>query len=261
MSGADPESGDGRGDRPGELARAITERFGLDADGYRHGPCRAEREADGGAWTLVWTDGPTVGQVLREVGPGAGPEAAEPRCRRVLSEETVALGAVRLATGDGAEGDGVRPAITPEAVERLWFDVPFPRPATDRERALVYAVVYEAHDNERRNRVADGRICDLVATAGLARFLERMRLPLTPAELLTARYAAAHGHPAWRYRLIPMAVPALLRAVLADRAASPELLAAALTLVPEWEGEREGAAPELREAATALRERLRRTWP
>ncbi|MFE2558665.1 hypothetical protein ACFXGT_22110 [Streptomyces sp. NPDC059352] len=210
--------------------------------------------------------GPTVDQVLRETGPGA----AEPRCRRVLSEETVALGAVRLATGDGAEGDadadaegdGVRSAITPEAVERLWYDVPFPRPATDRERALVYAVVYEAHDNERRNRVADGRICDLVAAAGLARFLERMRLPLTPAELLTARYAAAHGHPAWRYRLIPMAVPALLRAVLADRAASPELLAAALTLVPESEGEHEGAAPGLREATTALRERLRRTtWP
>lgn len=261
MRGADPEPGDGRGDHPDELARAVTGRFGLDAERYRHGPCRAEREAGDAAWTLVWTDGPTVDQVLREVGPGVGPEAVEPRCRRVLSEETVALGAVRLATGNGAAASGVRPVITPEAVERLWYDVPFPRPATDRERALVYAVVYEAHDSERSNRVADGRICGLVATAGLARFLERVRLPLTPAELLTARYAASHGHPAWRDRLVPMAVPTLLRAVLADRTASSELLGAALTLVSEPEGEPEGAAPELREAATALRERLCRTWP
>lgn len=248
MSGTDPEPGDGREARTGALARVVTERFGLDADGYRHGPCRAERGAADDAWTLAWTDGPTVAQVLRELGP----EGEGVRCRRLLSEETVALGAVRLAT-EGAPG--VRPVITPEAVERLWCEVPSPRPATERERALVYAVVYEAHDNARSNRVADGRICDLVATAGLAWFLKRMRVPLTPAELLTARYAAAHGHLAWKYRLTPMAVPALLRAVLADRRASPELLTAALALASERDD-----GPYASEAAT-LGERLRRPWP
>lgn len=256
MSGTDPEPGDDRradSDHRAALdglARVITERFGLDADEYRHGPCRAERGADDGAWTLVWTDGPTVEQVLREIGPEGDGEG--PRCRRLLSEETVALGAVRLAT---AGAPGVRPGITPEAVERLWYDVPFPRPATERERSLVYAVVYEAHDNARGNRVADGRICDLVATAGLAWFLQRMRVPLTPAELLTARYAAAHGHLAWKYRLEPMAAPTLLRAVLADRRASPELLTAALDLAAEREDGVYGSA------AIELAERLRRPWP
>ncbi|MFD3659795.1 hypothetical protein ACFWVF_04175 [Streptomyces sp. NPDC058659] len=248
MSGTDPEPGDGREARTGELARVITERFGLDVDGYRHGPCRAVRGTDDGAWTLTWTDGPTVEQVLRELGP----EGEGPRCRRLLSEETVALGAVQLAT-EGAPG--VRPGITPEAVERFWYDVPFPRPATERERALVYAMVYEAHDNARSNRVAAGRICDLVATPGLAWFLERMRVPLAPAELLTARYAAAHGHLAWRYRLTPMAVPTLLRAVLADRRASPELLTAALALASE---RNDGTYAS---EAAELGERLHRPWP
>ncbi|MCX5393590.1 hypothetical protein [Streptomyces sp. NBC_00094] len=251
MSGADPGPGDGRAARLDELARVVTERFGLDADGYRHGPCRAEREADDDTWTLAWTDGPTVEQVLRE----AGPEGEGLPCRRRLSEETVALGAVRLATGvPWAPGGAARPRITPEAVERLWYDVPFPRPATDRERALVYAVVYEARDNSRANRVPAGRICDLVAATGLAPFAERMRIPLTPVELLTARYAAAHGHPAWRYRLAPLDAPTLLRAVLADRRASAELLAAALTLASGPDGEHGAVADE-------LRERLRRPWP
>ncbi|MFB7587852.1 hypothetical protein [Streptomyces sp. NPDC056169] len=258
------EPTDDRGARPRELARVVTERFGLDADGYRHGPCTAERGADhsaergadgangvfGDVWTLVWTDGPTVEQVLRELGPEGDGEG--PRCRRLLSEGTVALGAVRLAMG-GAPG--VRPGITPEAVERLWYDVPFSGPATDRERALVYAVVYEAHDNARGNRVGDGRICDLVAAAGLAWFLERMRVPLAPAEILTARYAAAHGHLAWKYRLTPMAVPTLLAAVRADRRASPELLTAALALASGPDGGADEAT------VTELRGRLGPRWP
>ncbi|MGW6395772.1 hypothetical protein ACWFR1_35925 [Streptomyces sp. NPDC055103] len=252
VSGTGPEPDDEQRAGLEGFARMITERFGLDTDEYRrHGSCRAERGPDGDAWTLVWTDGPTVEQVLRAIEPEGDGDG--PRCRRLLSEETVALGAVRLAMA-GATGGG-RQGITPEAVERLWYDVPFPRPVTERVRALVHAVVYEAHDNARSNRVADGRICDLVATAGLAWFLRRTGVALTPAEFLTARYAAAHGHPAWRHRLEPMAVPTLLRAVLADRRASPELLTAALDLTAERE---DGAYDS---AATELAERLRRPWP
>ncbi|MFC8583517.1 hypothetical protein ACFUGD_02905 [Streptomyces sp. NPDC057217] len=236
----------GRGERSYGLARTVAERFG-------HGPFRIEHT--GGAERLVWTDGPTVAQVeaaVREAGPerAGGP----PRRLRLLSEGTVALGAVRLVVEAGrASGGRARPRITPGDVERLWRDVPFPSPATDRERDLAHAVVHRAHDDRRSNHVGAGPICDLVTTVGLAWFLERVRAPLAPAELLTARYAATHAHPAWRYCLTPMPVPALVRAVLADRRAGPEVLAAALTLVSE-----PGSSyDEEIDAAAALRERLR----
>ncbi|MFF7852445.1 hypothetical protein ACFZDF_33385 [Streptomyces sp. NPDC007910] len=234
---------------PHGLARVVTERFG-------HGPFRIEHT--GGTERLVWTDGPTVEQVAAAVRE-AGPErvAEPPRCLRLLSEETVALGAVRLAVEAGrGPGRRARRGITPGDVERLWRDVPFPSPATDRERDLVYAVVYQAHDDRRSNHVGAGPVCDLVTTVGLAWFLERVRAPLAPAELLTARYAATHAHPAWRYCLTPMPVPALVRAVIADRRAGPGVLAAALAPVAEPGSsydEEIDAAAELRERPRGFR--------
>lgn len=196
-------------------------------------PVEVGHDPGTGAWTYTWTDGPTAEQVRRDA------EAAEPEAARGLrylrrySENVIALGAVRLAVATSAEDALQRPAISPAAVEGLWWDVAHPGPATDRERSLVYAVVYEVHDAHRRNQVTAKEICDQVAQYGLAPLLRRIGAPLTPVEALTAHYAPTHAHPAWHTRLAPMSATEAFEAVRHDPNASAELIEAALTLLPE----------------------------
>jgi hypothetical protein len=213
-------------------------------------PVEVEHDRGSGAWTYAWTDGPTAEQVRRDA------EAAEPEAARGLrylrrySENVVALGAIRLAIATSAEDALQRPQISPAAVEGLWWDVPHPGPATDRERSLVYAVVYEVHDAHHRNQATAREICDLVAQYGLAPLLRRTGAPLSPIETLTAHYAPTHAHPAWHTRLAPMSATAAFEAVRHDPNATREHIEAALTLLPEL--------PDTYAAAGAhLRSRLR----
>ncbi|MEU3706305.1 hypothetical protein AB0E82_28925 [Streptomyces anulatus] len=213
----------------------------------------AVHDPDTGRWTLEWTDGETVEGVERAV-RAAGPEAARGlrhglHCRRRLSESAVALGAVRLATS--TDGSGPRPHVDAAAVEAFWRDVRLPSPLTEREALLVYGLIYQVHDDYRHNEAEPEQICHLVRQAGLAVILLRTRAALTPAELLTARYAGSHGHPAWRYCLVPMDDALLVRAVDEDRTATADHLRAALTLA--------AGLPDTPEAVTSrLRARLRR---
>ncbi|MEU4029884.1 hypothetical protein [Streptomyces anulatus] len=209
----------------------------------------AVHDPDTGRWTLEWTDGETVEGVERAV-RAAGPEAARGlRYRRRLSESAVALGAVRLATS--TDGSGPRPRVDTTAVEAFWRDVRLPSPLTEREALLVYGLIHQVHDDHRRNEAEPEQICHLVRQAGLAVILLRTRAALTPAELLTARYAGSHGHPAWRYCLVPMDDARLVRAVDEDRTATADHLRAALTLT--------AGLPDTPEAVTSrLRARLRR---
>jgi hypothetical protein len=117
--------------------------------------------------------------------------------------------------------------LSPSAAEELCRDVPHPSPATERERLLVYAVIYQAHDNRRRNRVSAHEICELIAQHGPAPFLRRAGGALTPIETVTAHYAPTHTHPAWQYRLTPMTATAAFKAVRHDPKASRELIEAA----------------------------------
>ncbi|MFI6646183.1 hypothetical protein ACIBI8_00980 [Streptomyces sp. NPDC050529] len=237
------------------LARTLTERFALDAHRkpHRHGVVEAEWSGSVPAWTFVWTDGPTVAQV-RAACREDDPEASDGlRYARTLSEDTVALGVVRL-TVSPVDGTGRRPLVRPADVEALFRDEPFPTPSTERERALVYAVVYELHDAHRSNRSRPEEICGFVGQYGLAMFLRRSGTGLTPVEVLTAHYAATHAHPAWRHRLSPMDADVLVRAVRADPRASAELITAALALLPGLPAGFDGAGDE-------LRARLARTAP
>lgn len=184
-------------DTPSPTRRVLTVRFGLDR--HRHGEVEAGWSRSAGAWTFAWTDGPTVARVraaCRESGP-------EPVCGlryvRTLSEDAVALGTVRLTVAP-ADGTGRRSPVQPADVEALWADEPFTAPRSERERALVYAVVYEAHEARRRNRAEAEEICALVNQYGLAVFLRRRGAASSPVEILTARYAATHAHPAWCHR-------------------------------------------------------------
>ncbi|MGC5536277.1 hypothetical protein [Streptomyces sp. SR-10] len=214
----------------------------------------AVHDPDTGRWTLEWTDGETVEGVERTV-RAAAPEAARGfrgglHYRRRLSESAVALGAVRLATS--TDGSGARPDVNAAAVEAFWRDVRLPSPLTEREALLVYGLIYQVHDDHRRNEAEPEQICYLVRQAGLAAILLRRPEALTPAELLTARYAGSHGHPAWRYCLVPMDDARLVRAVHTDRTATADHLEAALTLA--------AALPDTPEAVTSqLRARLRRS--
>ncbi len=215
------------------VLRRLTDRLG-----------QAEVAYEAGVWTVTWTDGPPVAQV-RQAAEEAAPEAVgRLECRRVLTQDTVALGAVRLATGPGPEGGGRR-QISPEAVEDLWREVVLPSPATDRELGLVYAVIYEIHNNHHRNVAHAHEICDLVAD-GLARHALRAAVPLTPLETLTNHYASGPARRAWRFRLTPLAPADAFQAVHADPRASPEHIAAALTLLPGLPADFSTAAAELR---------------
>jgi hypothetical protein len=104
--------------------------------------------------------------------------------------------------------------------------VPHPSPATERERLLVYAVIYQAHDNRRRNQVPADEICELIAQHGLAPFLRRAGGALTPIETVTAHYAPTHTHTAWQYRLTPMTATTAFKAVRHDPKASRQLIEA-----------------------------------
>jgi hypothetical protein len=196
-------------------------------------PVEIEHDPGTGAWTYTWTDGPTAEQMRRDA------EAAEPEAARGLrylrrySESVVALGAVRLAVATSAEDALQRPEISPATVEALWWDVPHPGPATERERSLAYAVVYEVHDAHHRNQATGREICESVARYGLAPLLHRVGAPLAPIETLTAHYAPTHAHPGWHFRLAPMSATAAFEAVRHDPGATRERIEAALTLLPE----------------------------
>jgi hypothetical protein len=219
------------------LAEAVTDRFGLD------GRRPVEAVYADSEWTLEWTDGPTVEQVQRAA--GAEPEAAEDvRCVRKLSEGSIALGAVRLVVSGVASARGRVPVST-AAVHGFWRSVALPAPDTDRERRLVYAAIYQVHDNHRSNVADHQEICDEIA-AGLAPLAQRSGVVLTPVEALTARYAVGRDRAAWFYGLAPMPAADAFQAVCADPQASAETIAAALTLLQELPATTTAAADRLR---------------
>ncbi|MFD8976527.1 hypothetical protein [Streptomyces sp. NPDC059593] len=240
-----------RATRLRRLARTLTDRFGLGA--HRHGAVEAEWSESARAWAFVWTDGPTVAQVRAACLEAEPTASGGLRYARMLSQDAIALGAVRL-TVCPATGASRRPLLRPADIEALLSDEPFPAPRTDRERVLVYAVLYEIHNAHHRNEARSEEVCEIINQYGLAVFLRRCGAELSPVEILTAHYATTHAHPAWRYRLVPMDATVLFRAVQEDPRATMELVTAALTLLP-------GLPAEYVEAGDELRTRLKHAAP
>ncbi|MFF2777671.1 hypothetical protein ACFVU3_22490 [Streptomyces sp. NPDC058052] len=151
------------------LAAAVGERLGT-----------AVAAAAGDVPALVWTDGPTVARVAAAARAVAPEAAGRLAFRRELSEASVALGAIRLAEAPGPAGGGRRAPVSPSAVAELWRDTPLPARPTAREEKLVYALLYEVHDDHRSNRVTAEQICDGPAVRGVAALARRMGVALAP---------------------------------------------------------------------------------
>lgn len=224
------------------LARALTERFGIDE--RKLGPIEAVYSESTSQWTLEWTDGPTVEQ-LRRTARRAEPEAAASlHYARNLTEDSTALGAVRLAISNAARLKG-RTHISTAAVHDFWSSVPLPVHTTDRERRLVYGAIYQLRDNHHANFADHQEICDEIA-AGLAPLAKRAGAALTPIETLTAQYAVGRDRAAWHYGLTPMRSADAFQAVCEDPRASTEAITAALTLQPDLPATTTAAAARLR---------------
>ncbi|MGY3339650.1 hypothetical protein ACVW0K_005749 [Streptomyces filamentosus] len=127
--------------------------------------------------TLVWTDGPTAGRAEEAVRAVAPEAAGRLAFRRELSERSVALGALRLAEEPGPLACGPSRPVSPADVAALWRDTPLPVRATVREEQLLYALLYEVHDDHRSNHVTPQQICDGLRVRGVAALARRMGLP------------------------------------------------------------------------------------
>ncbi|MGW5677265.1 hypothetical protein ACWEV4_19655 [Streptomyces sp. NPDC003860] len=227
-------AGDGEAEEGG--AQRVAEALGA-ATGHE---IRANTDGSG----VVWTDGPTVEAMRRAAAEVTGARGRHTGLRRELSAEAVALGAIRM-TADHATG-GPGGGIGPASVAAFLQDTPLPAATTERERALVYAVIYQVRDDHRRNTARPEDICDLVAS-GLGHLARR--LDLSPLELLTARYASGAARHAWQRALVPMPAKDAFLAVHRDPCARAEHVRAALAVLPE-------PPPELEAAAASLRARL-----
>ncbi|QNP61572.1 hypothetical protein [Streptomyces genisteinicus] len=228
---APPEDGGTDGGDARRAAEALGIRLGHEF--------RAETDGLG----VVWTDGPTVEAVRRAAAEVPGADDPRLGLRRELSASAVALGAVRMAVDEAPVPGG---GIAPASVDAFWQHTALPAPTTERERDLVYAVIYEVRDDRRNNTARHADICDLVAS-GLGRLARR--LDLSPLERLTARYATGTARHAWHRSLAPMPPEDALLAVHGDPCARPEHVRAALTVFPV-------PPPQLAAATASLRARL-----
>ncbi|QKV98210.1 hypothetical protein HUT19_41550 (plasmid) [Streptomyces sp. NA02950] len=238
-----------RSSRLRRLAGTLGEKYQLDWSRGEH----IEPEYDDARreWTYRWTDGPTVEQI-RRAARKADREATDGLVyRRELSQQTVALGAIRLAM-DPATGVDFRdrPSITPSAVAELWRTVSKPHPRDARETAMVTAILAEANGDRGRNWAQDYDICKLVQEQGLATFLRRAGVELSPIERLTERYAPPRASLAWSHRLVPMTALEAFSAVQANPTARADAVADALTLLPTLHAELDQAAAELQSRVT-----------
>lgn len=230
--------------RLNRIASELNTKYGLDWQRGEH--IDAEYDDTRHQWSYGWTDGPTVEQVRRAARKMDREVTEGLVYRRELSQKTVALGAIRLAMAPTARRDfRDRPSITPSDVEELWRTVSKPRPRDAREEAMAAAIVAEANGDRGLNWASGYDLCRLVQERGLAVFLRRAGVELTPIERLTDRYASSPASLAWSHQLTPMTALEAFSAVQADTKAKPQAVTDALTLLPDLHAALDNAAADL----------------
>jgi hypothetical protein len=237
-----------------KLVTILSEQFKLEYS--KHEWIEAEYDERRAEWTLAWTDGPTVTQVTRAA-RAADREAVEGvRYERRYSQRAYALGAIHWALA-GADLQGGSGWWAASRVEEHLAKTKNPgRPKPGRETDMVQRLIAAA-DGDHGSHWAQGTdICGLVDKRGLSWLLipagkPEERLPLTPLELLTARYARGEKQKAWWQHLTPLTELEAFAAVQADHEAPAEAVEAVLALVPDVHAAIDAAVADLRSRVPA----------
>ncbi|MGW0562888.1 hypothetical protein ACWDZ4_20270 [Streptomyces sp. NPDC003016] len=223
------------------LTSQLAEEFGL-----RPREVEAEYDERRRVWSIQWLDGPTAGQMQRAAKKRDAEVLTDVTFRRDYTNPVWALAAIRMAMA--AEEAEDFPWISAWEARR-WLDkVKNPRPRNERERAMATRLV-EASVSSTSSYPDDERMCKLVSTKGIAWLLRggtEEAPALSPIELLTDRYASGKAHRAWAARLVPLTPLEAFGIVQADPEAPADVVAAALTLVPELHAALDTAAAALR---------------
>ncbi|MFD9248293.1 hypothetical protein [Streptomyces bottropensis] len=234
-----------RAERLRRVAWKLTEQYGLPHD--RQIEAEIDDYARPKRWVFSWRDGPTEAQLRRDAAKLDKEALDGVGFRREYSDTAYAVAAIRCLR-DGDPGDDAYHAnVSLFEAGRLLDTTKNPGPSDDRERYMATRLVKAS---ERRSSVyGDGdAICREATERGLSPLLRGEDAPpLTSIELLTDRYASGSASALWMYRLIPMTPLEAFAAVQADPKASPEHIAAALTLLPELHAALDAAAASLQE--------------
>lgn len=232
-----------------KLASALSEQFKLEYS--KHEWIEAEYDDRRAEWTLSWIDGPTLARVTRAA-RAADEEAVDGvRYQRRYSQQAYALGAIGWAQA-GADLQGGNSWWAVSRVEEHLAKVKNPgRPKPGREADMVRRLIAAADGDRGRNYAEGAEICGLVDKRGLAWLLipagkPDERLPLTPLEVLTARYARGEKQRAWGQHLTPLTELEAFAAVQADPEAPAEAVDAVLELVPDVHAAIDAAVADLR---------------
>ncbi|MFI1226284.1 MULTISPECIES: hypothetical protein [unclassified Streptomyces] len=178
------------------------------------------------------------------------------RYERRYSQQAYALGAIGWArAGEDLQGGNGWWAVS--RVEEYLAKVKNPgRPKPGRETDMVERLI-KAADGGRGQHWAEGsEICGLVDKRGLSWLLipagkPDERLPLTPLEVLTTRYARGEKQRAWWEHLTPLTELEAFAAVQADPGAPAEAVAAVLEFVPDVHAAIDAAVADLRARVSA----------
>ncbi|MFD3815160.1 hypothetical protein ACFWRZ_08840 [Streptomyces rubiginosohelvolus] len=232
-----------RAERLRKVAWKLTEQYALprgreveaELDDYSHPKC----------WTFLWRDGPTETQVRRAAAKLDKEALNGVAFRREYTDLAYAVAAIRLLRELDTGEEAIHAGVSPHEARRFLDTLKFPAPANDRERHMAETLM--KNSAHRPSCFGDGdAVCWEAAEKGLSPLLRGEGAPpLSPAELLTERYASGRASRLWMFRLIPMTSLEAFAAVQADEKASPEHVAAALTLLPELHAELDAAAAAL----------------
>ncbi|GAA1110977.1 hypothetical protein [Streptomyces javensis] len=231
------------------LARDLTKRFELPPDTVRAELDEYYRPAK---WFLRWTDGPTVAQLTRAATEIDSEVLGEATLFRGYSDFVWALATLRLTmtTEELPPGEGYYPN---DWDVRQWLEKRrAPAPRNKREQVLADRLAAIC-DDSISGRPSQDLIVDFVRENGVAPLLQAEgpgEAPMTPVEILTARYAANEARKTWKRRLAPMEALAAFLAVLADPEPESAVASAALALVPEVHRRIDAAAAGLQARVT-----------
>lgn len=231
------------------LARELTKQFELPPDTVRAELDEYRRPA---TWYLRWADGPPVAQLTKAAKAIDAEVLEEATPFREYSDFVWALATIRLtmSTEELPPEQGYYPNYWHI---REWLEKrKAPQPRNKREQVMADRLA-AMFDDSLSGRPENELITDFVREDGVASLLQREgpgEAPLTPVEVLTARYAADQARSAWKRQLIPMEPLAAFLAVLADPEPEPSAAAAAVALVPEVHRTVDTAASELQGRVT-----------